>query len=411
MNEENVIALVSDGFEKAKSGDAVKVYEEVAGIYESGRLPLKSHYPFGWIIYYSMHKSSGHDIASRKRMLGMYLRLGVAKPHKLHSMILTEAIRLYKDAREASYGKRPEECVRFSIVRFLSLWDPANLRPGDWRRKEYEGKMLSSTVEKLITAYVDELEESRTLPASEFVALIERALQEYPDTFTLLSQRASLHLLCGEKDEARGLLRKALVNSPGKFFLWSRLASLVDAKENPRLKAALLYKALKAPGQEQFKGKVRMSLAATWLAAGAYPQALWEMQCARRLYEQNGWHLSRAFQEMEKSVPEGTPAHDPAPAYASVEHLADEEVYSALPEIAAVKSYHKNPKPEDASKGYGRPAVAWRVTDADGRNYWIQPHRFNIPANLPMGTKLRIRVHNGKAVKAQLAETDEADIN
>ena len=77
-------------------------------------------------------------------MLARYLRLQVERPHKLHSMILTEAFRLYKDAAEASFIAKNKEgfnpvsdATRFSIVKFTNLWDLNNLRHGDWKRKEH----------------------------------------------------------------------------------------------------------------------------------------------------------------------------------------------------------------------------------------------------------------------------------
>ena len=404
MTEQELISRVSDGFEEAKAGNALKVYNEVAPYHDAGTLPLKSHYPFAWIIYYTLHQMPDGAIAERKRLLARYLKLSVVRPHKLHSMILTEANRLYKNARDAAFNKDDKDVVRFSIVKFSTLWDLSNLRPGDWRRKEYEGKQLSSTVEKFITLYVDELEQTREAPSQAFSDVMEKAMTEYADSFNLMSQRASLHILAGENDEARRLLCKALLGAPGKFFLWSKLASLVAGRDEVRLRIALLYKALVAPGQEQFKGKVRMRLAEAWLSLDAFARAHWELQKVKALYEANGWHLSSAFKAAWNRIPEGTAVSDPTEAYRRVEHLADDMIYASLPQVRVRKTYHKTPTAEDnARQRYGRPApVAWRVTDESGQNYWLQPHRFKLQADLPMGTQLMIRLHEGKPVAAEL---------
>lgn len=403
MNTADVARIVSDGFVAAKAGDAIIVYNKVAVFHDNGQLPLKSHYAFGWIIYYALHQTADSSIIERKRLLARYLKLQLEKPHKLHSMVLTEAMRLYKNAREVAFGKRQEEVEKFSIVKFCSLWDLANLRPGDWRRKGYEGKALSSTVEKLITIYVDELEAIHEAPSPEFISVIDKAMSEYPDSFNLQSQRASVYILQGERDKAAELLRNAILSAPGKFFLWSKLASLVSPEENMRLHVALLYKALKAPGQEQFKGRIRLALAKALIAANAFPQALWELQRVKGVYEANGWHLSQSFMGMLAEIPQTTEPLDPEALYKKVEHLADETIYDALPAVHVKKTYHKVPDPNDKNrKGFGRPAIAWRVTDESGTHYWLQPHRFGLQPDLPIGTPLIIRLHNGKPVRAHL---------
>ena len=169
MTKEELSTYVSDGFEKAKRGEALEVYTTVCPYFDRGELPTSRHYAFGWIIYYAMHQSPEQEIAARRQMLGRYLKLSLVKPHKLHSMILTEAIRLRREADD-----------KFSLMKFLPLWNLANLRPGDWRRKEVDGKPVSSTVEKLITQYVNEaIATGQSLP-EDFKAVFDKALHDFP---------------------------------------------------------------------------------------------------------------------------------------------------------------------------------------------------------------------------------------
>lgn len=399
MSPEEIIKKVSDGVDAAKAGNALATYTECLPFFADGSLPLKSHYAFAWILYYALHQSADSAVMERKRMLANYFKLRVVTPHKLHSMILTEAVRLAKDARNAAFGN--DKAEPFSLVSFMRLWNFANLRPGDWRRKKSpDGKPMSSLAEKVITLYVSELQEKSLQPDPAFMQVMEQALAAFPDSFNLLSQRAAIHILAGEKEEASRMLKAALLEAPGKFFLWSRLASVVDAAAQPHLQIALLFKALKAPGQEQFKGKVRMALAETLEARGSYPMALHELEKVKSLYEANGWHLSKRFNELLKKIPAGTVPADPTDAYRRVEHMADEYVYDALPAIAVKKDYHKNPDPNKT--GYGRPVAAWRVIDADGNKYWLTPSRHGIDPDLPLGTPLTIRLHADKVVKASL---------
>ncbi|MDE6637097.1 MAG: hypothetical protein K2K32_02535 [Muribaculaceae bacterium] len=389
----------------------METYNAIVHHPDMRELPQKSHYPMGWIIYYALHQSPTHAIQERKQLLAHYLRLNVTKPHKLHSMILNEAFRLYKDAATASSLSRLKEnfnpvtdSSRFSIVKFADLWNLDYIRPTDWNRKEHEGKQLSSTVEKLITHYTDELYKM-CIPASDmFTAIVNRAMATYPPTTSLFTQRAQLHELAGEKEAAIEMLRNAILTSSTKFYLWSRLANLITDKENLRLKVSLLYKALCCPGQEEFKGKIHLNLAAALAEGGALPQAKWEQKYVKELYKKNGWYLPKLFRETEKKIPAGTESTDPSNIYRKLEHLADDFIYESLPKTEARKTYHK--AATETTDRYGNSRMghtAWRVTDANGVNYWFNPGKYGIPEDLPADTRVWIKVYGGKVVKASLS--------
>ena len=411
MEPNEIIQYVSDGFDRAKAGAAVETYNAIIHHPELRDLPHRSHYPMGWIIYYALHQSPAHAIQERKMLLAHYLRLNVEKPHKLHSMILNEAFRLYKDAADAATiarlkgGFNPAtDSTRFSIVKFMELWNLDHIRPTDWNRKEHEGKLLSSTVEKLITHYTDELYGMHTPPSAEFIGIVNQAMVAYPPTTNLFAQRAQLHELSGEKEAATEMLRHAILTSSSKFYLWSRLANLITDKGNMRLKVSLLYKALCCPGQEEFKGKIHLHLAATLAEGGAMPQAKWELIYVKDLYTKNDWYLPKLYRETENKIPAETAPADPSAIYRKVAHLADDFIYEILPEIEARKTYHK--AAAETTDRYGNRRMgqtAWRLTDNNGANYWFNPGKYGIPEDLPADTRVRIKVYGGKVVKARLA--------
>lgn len=405
METNEIIKFVSDGFERAKGGAAVEVYSSIVNHPDMRELPKRSHYPMGWIIYYALHQSPSHLIQERKQLLGHYLRLNVTKPHKLHSMILTEAFRLYKDAKEvksSAFSLQSTEATRFSIVKFVDLWNLGHIRPTDWNRKEHEGKQLPSTVEKLITHYTDELYALRVPASEEFTGIINHALVAYPPTANLFAQRAQIHELAGEKEAAVEMLRNAILSTSTKFYLWSRLANLITDKDDLRLKVSLLYKALRCPGQEDFKGKIHLQLAAALADGGAFPQAKWELNHVKEYYGKNDWHLPRLYKEIDKKIPAGTEPADPSGIYRKIEHMADDFIYEVLPEIEVRKTYHK---PAETTDRYGnrRPGqTAWRVTDSEGNNYWFNPGRYGIQEDLPADTRLAVKVFRGKVVRARM---------
>ena len=411
MEPNEIIQYVSDGFDRAKAGAAVETYNAIIHHPELRDLPHRSHYPMGWIIYYALHQSPAHAIQERKMLLAHYLRLNVEKPHKLHSMILNEAFRLYKDAADAATiarlkgGFNPAtDSTRFSIVKFMELWNLDHIRPTDWNRKEHDGKLLSSTVEKLITHYTDELYGMHTPPSAEFIGIVNQAMVAYPPTTNLFAQRAQLHELSGEKKAAIEMLRHAILTSSSKFYLWSRLANLITDKENMRLKVSLLYKALCCPGLEEFKGKIHLHLAATLAEGGAMPQAKWELIHVKDLYTKNDWYLPKLYRETENKIPAGTAPADPSAIYRKVAHLADDFIYDILPELEARKTYHK--AAAETTDRYGNRRMgqtAWRLTDSNGANYWFNPGKYGIPEDLPADTRVRIKVYGGKVVKARLA--------
>lgn len=411
MEINEIIKFVSDGFDRAKAGAAVETYNTILHHPDMRELPQKSHYPMGWIIYYALHQSPPQAIKERKLMLAHYLRLNVVKPHKLHSMILTEAFRLYKDAADASSIARLKgsfnpvtDSTGFSIVKFAHLWNLDHIRPTDWNRKEHEGKQLSSTVEKLITHYTDELYGMHIAPSAEFTGIVNRAMVAYPPTANLFAQRAQLHELAGEKEAAIEMLRNAILTSSTKFYLWSRLANLITDKDNLRLKVGLLYKALLCPVQEEFKGKIHLNLAAALAEGGALPQAKWELKYVKDLYKKNEWYLPKLYRETEKKIPAGTEPADPSDIYRKVEHIADDFIYELLPETEARKTYHK--AAAETTDRYGNRRMgqtAWRVTDSNGANYWFNPGKYGIQEDLPADTRVRIKVYGGKVVKARMS--------
>lgn len=395
--------MISDGFEVAKKGDALRVFSQLVPYHDNGAIERRSHYPFGWIIYYALHQTDASDIDGRKHLLARYLKLHTPRPHKLHSMILTEAIRLHKDVENASFGKTSDRAPSFSITSFCDIWDVANLRPGDHARKEFEGKQLSSTTEKLVTCIVNECESKSAVPNDAIIALIDHMIELYPDTFNLLSQRATIHLIAGQPKEAAQLLRKALLLAPGKFYLWHKLAMTHSSETEMRLHVSLLYKALKAPGPEQYKGRVRIALAEAFMGKGLREYALWELRKIDETYKSNGWHLPRNAQKMLNEIPDGLQPKNPYEIYHKLESLADDELYASLPQIEMTKTYHKDPDRSKPGK-YGHSRVAWRITDAaTNTNIWIQPEKFGLPADLPIGTRLLVRIHDNKVVHCSLS--------
>lgn len=394
------MSFVSENFPAAKAGDAIRIFAVAKEAFDAGLLPVSDHYAFAWILYYALHQSPKYDIMERKRMLALYFKLDIKKPHKLHSMILLEAMRLRRDAIDRKYNDKEGDAPDFSIVRFSEIWNLENLRPGDWKRKPFQDKEMASTVDKFITLYVNELESTSTPPSDSFRAVITKALEEYGPSANLLGQMASVLALDGKNKEAREMLRKAVISAPRKFYLWAKLASMVDRVEEPRLYVGLLAHALAIRGQDEFKGKIRLDLARFFIEKEKSAEALWELQIYKRLYEEKGWGLSKSFLEAMNAIPAGTVAANPSGIYRYLIQRAEEEVFSCLEEIEMTKTYHR-PAEADKNPRFDKPSVAWRLTDVEGQNYWIIPRRFRLVEDLPLGTPIMVRLFQGHPVTAR----------
>ena len=117
-----------------------------------------------------------------------------------------------------------------------------------------------------------------------------------------------------------------------------------------------------------------------------------------------GWHLPALHTRLRAVVPDDVTPESPEDTYRRVMPLADKAIYESLPEVKVRKTFHKaavTPQPGSAAK---TSPVAWRLTDDSGHNYWIQPRRFRLSDDLPLGAGLAIRLYNGKPVAARITE-------
>ncbi len=154
---------------KKKKGDAYQSYATISQIYDKGELPNRFFTDYGWVIYRALHQNPQLDVIERKKLLVHYLSLNLPTPSTLHSLILSEAVRI-------------EQAVPLSFLfsAFLDKWDLANLRDEDWVGGENEqGQQLPSLVEKTITVYVKEMLITHEVsPSDDFLNVLERAVEK-----------------------------------------------------------------------------------------------------------------------------------------------------------------------------------------------------------------------------------------
>lgn len=380
--------LVQQAYAQAKAGNGEDTYTTVSAIYNDGRLPDDQKSAYGWIIYYSLKQQSDNDVerlvVERKHRLMRYIELGLPSPALLHSLILSEAVRIEKTTP-----------LKFVIHNFFELWGgSAKLRPEDWKQFKGEHGTLPSLVEKLITVYVKEVMTDGRDPSEDFVALIDKALDTFDNNQNLPRQRAQIYLHFHQKDKAVDLYRKLLKRNASRFFLWNELAELAD---DPDRRLALTCMAIYQKPKEDFIGKVRMSLAAQLCDRGEYALAAGQLARVRQCYERQGWHIPPALKQIADRIPAGTAEADGRDFVRTHADEANIYLYDNAACVTLVKSGETTDKKDNRKR-------LWLATDADGNSYIIDPHRLHLPARTPGATAIEAVIAGKKVLKASISD-------
>ncbi len=293
-------SIVKDILRKAKEGIAKEVYECVSELHGQGKLDSYMLIDFGWIIYYALKQDNNSNIAYRKKLLFQYLKLNLERPSVLHSLILREAVRVENTTP-----------LEFLFSKFLEMWGLKNLREDDWQRfKTDDGRKVSSTVEKVITAYIKEMDITpNVIPTAEIKAIVDKALETFHDSEHLPRQKAHILLKEGDKDAAMQYLKKLLIRQPSKFYLWTELA---DLTEDSHLSISLLCQALCCENAKyDFVVKIRLKLAETLCAIGKYQEAATELAQYKKTYDLHAdWKIKEPYYSILAKIPTGVQARN-----------------------------------------------------------------------------------------------------
>ena len=373
----------------AKSGaDVTEVYTKVLDLFRNGELEAGLHEDFGWLIYHRLKMSRPDDALGRKRMLNYYLQLNVERPSMLHSLILAMAIELEKSTP-----------LEFRMRDFIRLWGLENLREEDWQQfRTDEGHTASSNVEKLIKVYATELKTDKVEAPDEFVDLVDKALEKFPNNQNLPYYKALTLISKGEREEATKYYRDLMQKYPAKHYLYHHTMTLVD---NLDRKIGLLAKALTLGVDEQFLGKVRIAMAKLLIEKGFPQNAKAELKLHGDFYKKNGWHLSNDFQTLWNQLGSVSPVENNKALYKEYIPIADDFILGALPTITAVKVAER--EQEDKLRP-GKKNLVWVFKTEQGVLRLKKPSKFGLPKRLNNGAVLDVKVSGRKIVGAKMAE-------
>lgn len=336
----------------------------------------------GWLIYATLRITRPDDVTARKTLLMNYLNLGMPRPSSLHSLILSEAIVVEKNTP-----------LLFRIRDFVRLWGLDNLREEDWKQfKTDKGITMPSTVEKLITVYAKELRTDHVAAPEKFSALLDKAMERYPDSQNLPHDKALVLMSLGDKDGAIDYYRKLLSRYPSKGYLWAQLSELID---NPETKMGMLVKAIKS-GKDELVGNYRLALARLFKDKGLLPNAKNEIVKFAETYQALGWHLKPEFRELDTLLTSVAPSGDNSLIYAEYEPFADDFICSALPSVVAVKVSDR--LVEDKHHP-GKKIVLWALKTKDARINLKKPAKYGLNSRTPDGALFSAKISEGKIVR------------
>lgn len=375
------IQKARDMAKNEKKGE--EAYRIVSKYYDNGSLPDDEKRTYGWIIYYALSQDtniSAHTF-ERKRRLMRYFNLELEKPSLLHSLILSEAVRLEKEADRD-----------FVFQNFFKLWGGcANFRKEDWEQYKTEQKTIPSLVEKVITVYVKEIETDNRQPSEDFIELIDNALERFNNNQNLPRQRAILYIHSGEKDKAVDLYKRILRKNASRYYLWSELAELTDSGEQA---LAFVCQAIYQQHDESFIGKVRLRLAELLCEDGDYSHAAGQLELVKTNYEKQGWHLPAQYNTIAARIPNGTEADTSRKFITDLAANAPLYIYDDINEAVLVKT---GEKALDNRK-------QWFATDGQGKSYRLNPVKLKLPKRCADGTAIEVRTAGNNVISAKISD-------
>ncbi|MCQ2289344.1 MAG: hypothetical protein MJZ74_09630 [Muribaculaceae bacterium] len=360
---------------------AIDACATLTALYNEGQLGPQWHEQYGWTLYRALHADQSADTLRRRRWLHVYLKLGLERPSLLHSLILSEAVRIER--------AMPQD---FLFSGFVTMWGLENLREDDW--KDYvtaDGLRVPSLVEKVIAVYVKEmLVTPRLVPGDAFNDVLDRALEMFKSNENLPRYKAQLLICDNRTDEAIDFYRKMIVKSPSKFFLWSELSELVDEQE---LKISMLCCALNSHVKDEFVGKLRLKLARLLCEAGQQSQARHEVDRFRETYDRNRWKIPTEYYVLYSSLQQVESSGNNR-FYKDNCALAQDFVYGSLPSTLMVKVGEK----KDVNKA-GKPLVKWVLMSENCKYVLVVPRKFNLRPGIPAGTAFDVTLQDKRPVK------------
>jgi len=251
---------------------------------------------FGWELYRAsrtiFQDAEGKDLLPSavdtiKRHLNVYLKLGISKSDRLHSLVMQQAVRLSRDGH-------------LRLVAFARLWNLELFRREDLKEsRSDDGKVFPALAETVLQRASKEAAQGGS-PAemSYILPHVERGLERFPENPWLKLNLVKLLRELGRIDEARTLAIEFARNKAGEYWTWDLLG---DLEVDPAMRLSCYAKALTCSQDDTFVGKVRLKFA-TLLAADYPGEARFEVERVIEHRRREGTRIPAEAQQMAESA-------------------------------------------------------------------------------------------------------------
>lgn len=363
-------------------------------LFKNGNLKESLYPDFGWLIYYNLKATDLKNAAKRKQLLHLYFKLNLPRPDLLHSLILSEAIKVEKNTP-----------LQFRMRDFMKLWGWDNFIEDDWKQYTTEKGHKPSRIEKLICVYAKELITDGVESPKEFTELVDKALDRFSNNQYLPLYKAQVLKSLGKLEEAVNYYRDLILKSPSKAFLWNQAAELV---EDIDLGIALLCKAISVEKDEAFIGGVRLNLISSLIENGLFGQAKYELERYENFYRSKNWSLKPDFHELASKIPTDVISENTDSLYRQSFPLADEFIYGNIPSEFAIKLSDKQ---IEEKRHPGKKIIQWNLRTKNGLFRLNKPNKYGLDNRAKNGSGFDIKLKDDKIVWVKKSTSNPLDQN
>jgi tetratricopeptide (TPR) repeat protein len=325
----------------------------------------------------SLVKHEGADMARFRAILGEYADLTlVEKPSRIHSMMLSVAIRV------ADHFP--------TLPAFVRWWNVATLMPGDWLEQKGEGESvfpsLAAKLVKALNKVIKTGDHLEDLPwITEFTGM---AVERLPDEPWFPYYYGKLLIKQGLINEAREWVLPVIRRKTREFWAWDVLASTYGAGDE-QLRMACLAKALLCHAQdESFKINVMMEMAQAMVMNGDYAEAKHELERIVAIRAARGWKTPESIVSLQRQPWYATSevAADNREYYTELAPQAETLVFEGLPWLDGVVSGRIKSEPGVKPGVF----ILFRKDNAN-QELRVNPKGFACLRTAPLGSTVSVR--------------------
>ena len=231
-----------------------------------------------WNIYHAAEEKRYADLwASFDKYLDGY---SLSAASEWNSKILSLAERLMKEDNQCRF------------LQFFRKWNPDNFSRSDWLEESGEnGEKYKPLAIKCLKKAFECLEALPDENRNDFNWLIDaysKAIEKFPNDEWLTRELAKLFIYNNDILSAERIYKDLVLKLGDKYYVWYEFSKCV---EDNKLQIAMLCKAVSLENNEDFIGKIRLSLAESLIESGHREEAVIEAHKYKSHYEQKGWKI------------------------------------------------------------------------------------------------------------------------